>query len=77
MVRIVSILGKYDQRRLWKWICVVNPFDILFLKPNLSLDNKNLKWGDTSLHIAIAQYTLATINNTLLFSTFWNLYLPV
>ncbi len=24
--------GKYDQRRLWKLICIVNPFDLLFKK---------------------------------------------
>ncbi len=24
-------LGKYDQRRLWKCICIVNPFDLLFI----------------------------------------------
>ncbi len=23
-------LGKYDQGRLWKLICIVNPFDLLF-----------------------------------------------
>ncbi len=45
----IDTLGKYDQRRLWKLICIVNPFDLLFKKKsqifNLSLDNKNLKWG--------------------------------
>ncbi len=28
----LGTLGKYDQRRLWKWICIVNPFDHLFKK---------------------------------------------
>ncbi len=44
--------GKYDQRRLWKLICIVNPFDNLlkkYLKSNLSLDNKNFKCGKISL----------------------------
>ncbi len=49
--------GKYDQRRLWKWICIVNPFDLLFIiiylknsqKSNHSLDNKNVKLGVISL----------------------------
>ncbi len=30
VVRIIGTLGKYDQRRLWKFICIVNPFDLLF-----------------------------------------------
>ncbi len=29
VVRIIGTLGKY-QRRLWKLICIVNPFDLLF-----------------------------------------------
>ncbi len=48
----IGTLGKYDQIRLWKLICIVNPFDILFKKlqkSNLSLYNKNLKWGEISL----------------------------
>ncbi len=39
VVRIVCTLGKYDQRRLRKLICIVNPFDLLFKtihKKNLS-----------------------------------------
>ncbi len=28
----IGTLGKYDQRRLWKLICIANPFDILFKK---------------------------------------------
>ncbi len=32
VVRIIGTLGKYDQRRLWKLICIVNPFDRLFKK---------------------------------------------
>ncbi len=52
MAKNIGTLGKYDQRRLWKLICMVNPFYILFLqftKSNLSLDNKNLKLGEISL----------------------------
>ncbi len=30
MAKNIGTLGKYDQRRLWKWFCIVNPFDILF-----------------------------------------------
>ncbi len=26
----IGTLGKYDQRKLWKLICIVNPFDLLF-----------------------------------------------
>ncbi len=48
-----NILGKSDQRRLWKLICIVNHFDLLFnflsQKSNLSLDNNNLKCGEISL----------------------------
>ncbi len=32
MAKNIGTLGKYDQRRLWKWICIVNPFDLLFKK---------------------------------------------
>ncbi len=42
MAKNIGTLGKYDQRRLWKLICIVNPFDLLFkksYKSNLSLDN--------------------------------------
>ncbi len=28
MAKNIDTLGKYDQRRLWKLICIVNPFDI-------------------------------------------------
>ncbi len=44
----IGTLCKYYQRRLWKWICIVTPFDLLLKKSQtsiLSLDNKNLKWG--------------------------------
>ncbi len=49
MAKNISTLGKYDQRSLWKCICIVNPFDLLLKnsqKSNLSLDNNDLKWGD-------------------------------
>ncbi len=53
MAKNIGTLGKYDQRRLWKLICIVNPFDLLFKKKsqlsNLSMYNKNLKWGEISL----------------------------
>ncbi len=49
MAKNIETLGKYDQRRLWKLICIVNSFNLLFKKKsqksNLSLDNKNFKWG--------------------------------
>ncbi len=32
MAKHISTLGKYDQRRLRKLICIVNPFDPLFKK---------------------------------------------
>ncbi len=31
MVKNIGTIGKYYQRMLWKWICIVNPFD-LYLK---------------------------------------------
>ncbi len=53
MAKNIGTLGKIDQRRLCKLICIVNPFDLLFFlksqKSNLSLYNKNLKWGEISL----------------------------
>ncbi len=73
----IGTLGKYDQRKVWKCICIINPFNILFFlnhKIYLSLDNKNLKWGG-KYHNKIN--VLATINGTLLFNTFLNLHLPV
>ncbi len=45
----IGTLGKYDQRRLWKLIFIVNNCLLLLKKSqkyNLSLDNKNLKWGN-------------------------------
>ncbi len=48
MAKYIGTLGKYDQRRLWKLICIVNPFDLLLKqsqKSNLSLDNNNFKMG--------------------------------
>ncbi len=30
MAKNIGTLGKYDQRRLWKLICIVIPFDLLF-----------------------------------------------
>ncbi len=48
MVKNIGTLGKYDQRRLWKLICIVNPFNLLFKKSqksNLSLDYNYLKLG--------------------------------
>ncbi len=48
MAKYIGTLGKYDQRRLWKLICIVNPFDLLLKqsqKSNLSLDNKTFKRG--------------------------------
>ncbi len=32
MAKNIGTLGKYDQRQLWKLICIVNPFDLLFKK---------------------------------------------
>ncbi len=30
MAKNTGTLGKYDQISLWKCICIVNPFDLLF-----------------------------------------------
>ncbi len=49
---VVRIIGKYDQRGLWKLICIVNPFDFLFnnsQKSNLSLNYNNC-WLYTDTH---------------------------
>ncbi len=47
MAKNIGTLGKYDQRGLWKLICIVDLL-IFYLKnaqkSNLSLDNTNLKW---------------------------------
>ncbi len=32
MAKNIGTLAKYDQRRLWKLICIVNPFDLLIKK---------------------------------------------
>ncbi len=68
MAKIIGTLGKYDQRRLWKLICIVNPFDLLLKnaqKSNLSLDNNNLKWGEISLwNKCFSQIHLDTIIGT-------------
>ncbi len=63
------------KRRLWKLICIVILL-IFYLKKsqnsNLSLDNKNLKWGgkyNYEINVFL-KYTLATINGILLFNTF-------
>ncbi len=48
MAKNIGTLGKYDQRRLWKWICIVNPFNLFFQnsqKSNLPLDNTILNGG--------------------------------
>ncbi len=37
MAKNIDTLGKYDQRRLWKWICIVNPFYLLFKKIHKNL----------------------------------------
>ncbi len=54
MAKNIGTLGKYDKRRLWKLICIVNPCDFFIYlknsqKSNLSLDNKSLKQGEISL----------------------------
>ncbi len=32
MAKNIGTLDTYDQTRLWKFICSVNPFDLLFEK---------------------------------------------
>ncbi len=48
MVKNISTIGKYYQRMLWKWICIVNPFD-LYLK---RIHTKKKKY----IYIYISQY---------------------
>ncbi len=68
MAKNIGTLGKYDQRRLWKLICIVNPFDLFFFfflqKSNLLLDNKHLKCGEISLWNVFLKYSLDTIIGT-------------
>ncbi len=69
MAKNIGTLGKYDKRRLWKLICIVNPFDLLLKKSqkyNLSLDNKILKWGPPIIIMkrVFLKYTLDTIIGT-------------
>ncbi len=51
-------------------MCIVNPFDLLFFfksqKSKLSLENKNLKWGEISLwnKCFFLKYMLDTITVT-------------
>ncbi len=48
MAKNIGTLGKYDQRRLRKLICIINPFDLWLKKSqksNLSLVNKNFTMG--------------------------------
>ncbi len=60
MAKIIGTLGKYDQRRVWKIICINKPFYLLIKKnkkksqkSNLSLDNNNLKWGKFNYEINV------------------------
>ncbi len=34
MAKNIGTFSKYDQRRLWKLICIVTPIDLLFKKIN-------------------------------------------
>ncbi len=43
MAKNTGTLGKYDQRSLWKLICIVIPFDILFKKEAPILSDFNRK----------------------------------
>ncbi len=76
MVRFIDTLGKYDERRPWKLICIVNPFDLLLKnsqKSNLSLDDKNLKWeggGGIIMKVCFSLIHIGHINGNLLFNAF-------
>ncbi len=41
LAKIVGTLGKYDQRRLWKLICIVNPFDLFLF---FYYENRTFHW---------------------------------
>ncbi len=68
MAKNIGTLGKYNQRRLWKWICIVNYLYLLFKqsqKSKMLLHNKNLKWGKYHYEINVfLKYTLDTIIGT-------------
>ncbi len=63
MAKNIGTLDKYDQRRLWKLICIVNPFDHLFKTHK----NLNFHWiiriiqGNIILKNVFLKYTLDTI----------------
>ncbi len=65
MAKNIGTLGKYDQRRLWKLICIVNPFDLLFKKKSQNL-TFHLKNGGKYLYEinVFLKYTLDRIIGT-------------
>ncbi len=78
MVRIIGTLGKYDQRRLWKLICIVNLLVFYFKKSqksNLSLDYKNLKWEEISLWNKCFSQIHVGYNYTLLFNILYSIFI--
>ncbi len=42
MAKNIGNLGKCDQRWLWKFTSIVNPFDILFKKKNHKKSNMRI-----------------------------------
>ncbi len=71
MDKNITTLGKYDQRKGCENLSALLILLIFYLKKsNLSLDNKNLKWGEIELWNKGVLYTLATINGTLLFNAY-------
>ncbi len=41
MAKNIGTVGKYNQRKLWKLICIVNPFDLLLKK---KITNLTFHW---------------------------------
>ncbi len=67
MVRIVGTLGNYDQRRLWKKMCIVNPFDLFFFNhKHLSFHWRIiiLNGGKYHYEMYFLKYVLDTITGT-------------
>ncbi len=44
MAKNINTLGKYDQRRLWKFICIANPFDLFLFIYFLNHKNLTFHW---------------------------------
>ncbi len=56
MVRIIGILGKYDQRWLWKLTCIVKPFELLFKTIIQNIQNLTAPFYSIPFETSICQF---------------------